>query len=68
MGQVLSIDESVSIGLGSYENCLQTKDWTPLEPEVIEHKFHCREVGNVVLEQKVAGESGQIEIIEVKPQ
>jgi hypothetical protein len=68
MGQVLSIDESVSIGSGSYEKCLQTKDWTPLEPEVVEHKFYCKEVGNVVLEKKVAGESGQIELIEVKPQ
>jgi hypothetical protein len=66
MGQVLSIDETVSIGLGSYQNCLKIKDWTPLEPNVVEHKFYCKEIGNLVLEKKVAGGSGQMELIEIK--
>jgi hypothetical protein len=66
IGEVLSLDESVSIGLGRYENCLQTKDWTPLEPDVVEHKFYSKEVGNVILEKKVAGGSGQIELIDAK--
>ncbi len=66
MGEILSITESVSIGLGNYDSCLKTKDWTPLEPDVVENKFYCKELGNVVLEKKVAGESGQIELIEVR--
>ena len=64
MGQVLSLNEVVSIDLGSYENCLQTKDWNPLEPEVVEHKFYSKEVGNLILERKVAGESGEMKLIE----
>ncbi len=66
MGQVFSKDDSVSIGLGSYQNCLRIKDWTPLEPNVVEHKFYSKETGNVILEKKVAGGSGQIELIEIK--
>lgn len=66
MGQVLSLTESVTIELGSYANCLQTKDWTPLEPEVVEHKFYSKDVGNVILEKKVAGESGQLELVEMR--
>lgn len=66
MGQVLSVSESVRIGLASYENCLQTKDWTPLEPDILEHKFYSKEAGNVILEKKIAGESGQIELVEIK--
>ncbi len=66
MGQVISLTESVTIGLGSYANCLQTKDWTPLEPEVVEHKFYSKDVGNVILEKKVAGESGQLELVEMR--
>lgn len=66
MGQVLSLNESVTIGLGSYTDCLQTKDWTPLEPEVVEHKFYSKDVGNAILEKKVAGETGQLELVEMR--
>ncbi|MGH7494269.1 MAG: hypothetical protein ACREOO_18005 [bacterium] len=66
MGKVLGTDQSVSIGLGSYQNCLQIQDWTPLEPEVVEHKFYHRKIGNLILEKKVAGEAGQMELIEMR--
>ena len=66
MGEVLSLDATVTIGLGTYENCLIIKDWTPLEPTIEEHKYFCKDVGNVVLEKKVAGESGEVELIEVQ--
>jgi hypothetical protein len=66
MGKVLSLDQTVGIGLGSYQNCLQIQDWTPLEPGVVEHKFYSKEVGNLVLEKKVAGGSGQKELIEMR--
>jgi len=68
MGQVLSVGEAVRIGLANYENCVQTKDWTPLEPDLVEHKFYSKEAGNVILEKKIAGGSGQIELIEIKNQ
>ncbi len=64
MGQVLSIQETVTTTLGTYKECIKIKDWTPLEADVVEHKFFCKEVGGLVLEQKVAGESGKLEIIE----
>jgi hypothetical protein len=68
MGQVLGLSDSVSIGLGSYQDCLKIKDWTPLEPDVVEHKFYSKETGNLILEEKVAGESGRVELIEFKAQ
>ncbi|RIK72496.1 hypothetical protein DCC62_19460, partial [candidate division KSB1 bacterium] len=43
-----------------------TKDWTPLEPEVVEHKFYSKDVGNAILEKKVAGETGQLELVEMR--
>ncbi len=66
MGQVLGLSDSVSIALGNYQNCLKIKDWTPLEPNVAEHKFYSKEIGNLILEKKVAGESGQMELIEFR--
>jgi hypothetical protein len=66
MGEVLGLNEPVSIGSEDYQSCLKIKDWTPLEPDVVEHKFYSKEVGNLILEKKVAGESGQLELIEIK--
>jgi hypothetical protein len=66
MAQVLSIDEPVSIGFGNYKNCLQLKEWAPLKPDLVEHKFYSKEIGNVILEKKVAGGSGQLELIAMK--
>jgi hypothetical protein len=50
MGQVESLNERVVVQLGTFTDCLKTKDWSALEPKSIEHKFYSREVGNLVLE------------------
>ena len=40
-GAVLRLNASVSIELGEFSDCLITKEWTPLEPGEIEHKYYC---------------------------
>lgn len=45
-GAVLRLNAKVSIDYGDFENCLMTREWTPLEPGEIEHKFYCPEEGN----------------------
>ncbi len=40
MAEVLSLSESVTVPYGSFDNCLQTMEWTPLEPETAEQKFY----------------------------
>jgi len=42
MARVLRTNASVSIDFGEYAGCLLTKEYTPLEPGEIEHKFNCR--------------------------
>jgi hypothetical protein len=66
MAKVLSLDETVEIGLGTYENCYQIEEWTPLEPGVTEHKFYAEGIG-VILEELVEGGTGRIELIEYQP-
>ena len=43
-----------------------TEDWNPLEPEVVEEKSYAPGVG-LILEAKVAGGEGEIELIEFTP-
>lgn len=40
--KVLRRNAAASIGYGDYTDCLQTKEYTPLAPGEIEHKFYCR--------------------------
>ena len=41
---------------------VETKDYTRLEPDVVEHKYYARDVGPV-LALKVKGESGREELV-----
>ncbi len=44
-GTVEAIDASVTIGLGSFVNCVQTLDFSPVEPDALEHKFFAPGIG-----------------------
>src|SRR5688572_11484066 len=60
--EVLSLDADVAVPYGNFTGALQTEDTTPLEPDVVEHKFYVRDVGPV-LALKVKGESGREELV-----
>ncbi len=42
MGKVLRLNARVSIDYGDYEKCEVTKEFTPLDPGNVEHKYYCR--------------------------
>jgi hypothetical protein len=46
---VLSLDEQVEVPTGRYQGVLMTKDYTPLQPEINEHKFYAKGVGPILL-------------------
>jgi hypothetical protein len=52
--RVLSLRATVTTPYASSKRALLTKEWTPLEPNVIDHKLYVRGVGTV-LEQTVHG-------------
>jgi hypothetical protein len=62
LGRILSLDELVEVPFGSYDEVLMTRDWTPLEPDVLEHKFYAKGVGPV-LELGLSGGVGREELI-----
>lgn len=55
MGEILATDVAVTVPAGSYSGCLRTRDTTPLEPEVLEEKTYCPDVGFVLAEDKTTG-------------
>lgn len=63
MGKVLRLNASVSIDYGDFEGCLETKEWTPLAPGEIEHKYYAPGVGLVFIKE-LKGKTVQVELID----
>jgi hypothetical protein len=60
--EVLALDARVRVPYGAFEDVLQTKDFTPLDPKLVEHKFYAKGVGPV-LAKAVSGGSGREELV-----
>ena len=60
--EVLSLEEQVDVPFGSFDGVLMTRDFTPLDPEVVENKYYAREVGPVQV-IAVSGGSSREELI-----
>lgn len=63
--EVLSLREWVQVPAGSYTDVLMTKDYTPLQPDVLEHKFYARGVGPVLV-VGISGGDDREELLSVK--
>jgi hypothetical protein len=59
---VLSLGMRARVPYGFFDHLLTTKEWTPLEPRVLEHKFYAPGVGPV-LAITVSGGSGREELL-----
>lgn len=64
VAQVLSLNATVSVPYGDFSNCLQTAEWNPLEPGIVEHKFYAPDVG-LLRAVAVKGESGHEDLSEI---
>jgi hypothetical protein len=60
--RVLSVDDQAEVPAGHFERVLMTKDWNPLEPDVLEYKLYARGVG-LVLALGVSGGGGREELL-----
>jgi hypothetical protein len=61
-GEIVSIDEQAEVPAGHYQDVVMTKDLNPLEPKILEFKFHARDVGPV-LAVSVSGGSDREELV-----
>lgn len=67
MAQVLRTTENATVAFGSFENLVQIKEWTPLEPGIVGYKYYASGIG-LVLSMKVEGGSNRTELISVTTQ
>lgn len=65
MAEVLSLSEEASVPRGSFSDVLMIKEWTPLEPGILEHKYYAKGVG-LIAEVAVRGGKARIELVEIR--
>jgi len=63
--QVLDLTASVSVPYKSFSGTLQTKEWTPLEPDVRDNKYYVQGIGEVK-ETTVKGPREELVLVDVK--
>jgi hypothetical protein len=63
--KVVGTDREVTTGLGTFTGCLVTKEWSPLSPGAIEHKYYCPDTGGLVLVREFHGKTTIGEAVEI---
>ena len=48
----------MTVPFGSYQDVVMTEDTTPLEPDMVEHKYYARGIGVVYEEDSRAATTG----------
>ena len=64
MAKVLRLNASVSVPYGDFEDCLETKEWTPLDLGHVEQKFYAPGVG-LVLVLEHHGKIVRVELVDI---
>ena len=65
LAKVFALDESVEVPAASYTGVLVTEEWTPLSPDVVEHKSYARGIG-VVYEEQTQGGTATLSLMSIQ--
>ena len=63
--RALKLDGSAKVPYGSFDNVLVTREWTPLERNIAEHKYYAPGIGNV-LEVAVKRPQERLKLVDAK--
>ena len=66
MFEIIADDDTETVPAGQFARVVVTKDWNPLEPDVIEEKRYAPGVG-LIAERKIAGDRGRAELVRFTP-
>jgi hypothetical protein len=62
--EVVEVGVSVTIPYGTFDNCIKTRNWTELEPDVLENKFYAPGIG--VIKEVNVSDKEEIALIDIK--
>jgi len=72
MGKVKQLHASVVLEMDNnladeYTDCLKTKEWSPVEPGAVEHKYYCPYAGLVLINELSGGPTVRVELVGINP-
>jgi hypothetical protein len=59
------LKDRISVKYGRFDNVLVTKEWTPLEPDIVENKYYAKGVG-FIFGIMVQGGDEQTELVRIR--
>jgi hypothetical protein len=65
MAEVFALNVPVTLSDGTEYTCLQTKEWTALEPGIVEYKYYAENIGLVLEEKEDGSERAELKEITV---
>jgi hypothetical protein len=65
MAKAIDLNATASVAYGSFDHVLVTEEWSPLEPDVIEHKSYAAGIG-LIKAESIQGEDEQQELTSMK--
>jgi len=63
MGKVINFKRLDGPVVGEQEDCLVIKEWNPLEPGSVEHKYYCLDIGLSLVEENAGGKTLWVDLI-----
>jgi hypothetical protein len=66
LAETLSVHEKVTMNAGTFTDCVKSQETTPLETDLLEHKFYCPGIGNVLTVDAKTGE--KLELVRIETQ
>jgi len=63
-GTILSLDQKITVPYGTFSNVLKTKDFSTLEPDIVENKYYAQNIGEIKA-MSVKGESEVQSLVEI---
>lgn len=66
MAEVIGFEDAICVRYGCFDNVLVTKEWTPLEPDIVEHKYYASGVG-FIFGIMIEGGEEQTELVRIRP-
>jgi hypothetical protein len=64
MGTIVALDKKITTPAGTFDKCLQIRDWSKIE-WAREHKYYCPAVGFLVLEESTWPFGGKMELVNI---
>ncbi len=68
MGDIVALNKKITVPHGTFEGCLQTRDWSMVDASLNEYKYYCPDVGFIVMEESISGGQEKVELIGVSTQ